>query len=114
MIRKIIYRPATDDKPFFDQNIGFSNLSWKGIKETFSQDDKAILALKDKPVAETTLIAILIQCIIIAGLLILLPLKFFKKENAPVKACRMNFQLIKNILYILHVWDSDILYFRYV
>lgn len=74
-------KPATDDKPFFDQNIGFSNLSWKGITETFSQDDKAILALKDKPVAETTLLAILIQCILIAGLLILLPLKFFKKEK---------------------------------
>ncbi len=74
--------PATDDKPFFDQNIGFGNLSWSGIKETFSQDDKAILALKDKPVAETTLLAILIQCILIAGLLILLPLKFFKKEPA--------------------------------
>ncbi|MEO8209386.1 MAG: hypothetical protein ABI840_02410 [bacterium] len=73
--------PATDDKPFFDENIGFSNLSWQGIKETFSQDDKAILALKDKPVAETTLLAILIQCIFIAGIFILLPLKFFKKEN---------------------------------
>lgn len=77
--------PATDDKPFFDQNIGFSNLSWKGIEETFSQNDKAILALKDKPVAETTLIAILIQCLVIAGLLILLPLKFFKKENTSDK-----------------------------
>ncbi|MEP7146514.1 MAG: class I SAM-dependent methyltransferase, partial [bacterium] len=73
--------PATDDKPFFDQNIGFANLSWKGVKETFSQDDKAILALKDKPVAETTLLAILIQCFLIAGLLILLPLKFFRKED---------------------------------
>ncbi len=73
--------PATDDKPFFDENVGFLNLSWQGIKETFSQDDKAILALKDKPVAETTLLAILIQCILIAGLLILVPLKLFRKEK---------------------------------
>ena len=73
--------PATDDKPFFDQNIGFGNLSAENIKETFSQDDKAILALKDKPVAETTLIAILIQCFLIAGIFILLPLKFFAKEK---------------------------------
>ena len=76
------YQPATDDKPFFDQNIGFSNLSWSGIRETFSMDDKAILALKDKPVAETTLLAILIQCFLIAGLLIILPLKFLKKEDS--------------------------------
>lgn len=73
--------PATDDQPFFDQNIGFGNLSWNGIKETFSQNEKGILALKDKPVAETTLLAILIQCIFIAGLLILVPLKFFKSES---------------------------------
>lgn len=84
------YPPATDDRPFFDQNIGFSNLSLQGIKETFSQDDKAILALKDKPVAETTLIAILIQCILIAGLLILLPLKIFKKEDTSVKISKEN------------------------
>lgn len=84
------YQPATDDKPFFDQNIGFSNLSLQGIKETFSQDDKAILALKDKPVAETTLIAILVQCILIAGLLILLPLKLFKKEDTAYKPSKEN------------------------
>ncbi len=84
------YQPASDDRPFFDQNIGFSNLSLQGIKETFSQDDKAILALKDKPVAETTLIAILIQCILIAGLLILLPLRFFKKEDVSVKHDKNN------------------------
>ena len=84
------YQPATDDRPFFDQNLGFSNLSLQGIKETFSQDDKAILALKDKPVAETTLLAILIQCILIAGLLILLPLRFFKKEDALAKPDKNN------------------------
>ncbi len=84
------YQPATDDRPFFDQNIGFSNLSLQGIRETFSQDDKAILALKDKPVAETTLLAILIQCIFIAGMLILLPLKFFKKEDSSIKPIKEN------------------------
>ena len=38
--------PATDDKPFFDNNIGFENLTWVGMTETFAQDDKGILALK--------------------------------------------------------------------
>ncbi|MDQ3022321.1 MAG: hypothetical protein M3R36_17385 [Bacteroidota bacterium] len=90
--------PATDDKPFFDQNIGFSNLSLQGIKETFSQDDKAILALTDKPVAETTLLAILIQCIVIAGILILLPLKFFKKENSSDKTLT-EFSIDKKYLF---------------
>lgn len=80
---KLSITPATDDKPFFDKNIGFANLTLEGIKETFSQDDKAILALKDKPVAETTLLAILVQTILISFVLIFLPLRILnrKKEN---------------------------------
>ncbi|MCB0721582.1 MAG: hypothetical protein KDC42_04675 [Ignavibacteriae bacterium] len=73
--------PATDNKPYFDNNIGFSHLTLEGIKETFAQDEKGILALKDRPVAESTLIAILLQTIIIAGLLILLPLRRLTKED---------------------------------
>ncbi|MBX7046066.1 MAG: hypothetical protein K1X86_09530 [Ignavibacteria bacterium] len=79
---KLNITPATDDKPFFDRNIGFSNLSFDGIKETFSQDDKAILALKDKPVAETTLLAILVQTVLISFILILLPLRIFRKDKS--------------------------------
>jgi hypothetical protein len=82
--------PATDNSPFFDQNIGFGNLTLAGIKETFSQDDKAILALKDKPVAETTLIALFVQTVIIAGLLILLPLRKLKPEKLSKKKLRSN------------------------
>jgi len=84
-IAKLNITPATDDKPFFDKNIGFSNLTFDGIKETFSQDDKAILALKDKPVAETTLLAILVQTILVSFVLILLPLRFFSKKKVNVK-----------------------------
>ena len=73
--------PATDDKPFFDNNLGFGRLTFENMKETFSQDEKGILALKDRPVAETTLLVILLQTIIIAGLLILLPLRYLKKEG---------------------------------
>ncbi len=78
---KLNITPASDDKPFFDKNIGFSNLTFEGIKETFSQDDKAILALKDKPVAETTLLAILVQTVLVAFVLILLPLKILNKKK---------------------------------
>jgi len=73
--------PATDNKPFFDNNIGFSNLTLDGMLETFAQDEKGILALKDRPVAETTLLAILIQTVIIAGLFILFPLRKLKSAE---------------------------------
>jgi hypothetical protein len=72
--------PATDDKPFFDNNIGFANLTWRGFMETFSQDERGIFALKDKPVAESTLLALLIQTLIIAFAFLILPLIFAKKK----------------------------------
>jgi len=72
--------PASDDKPFFDQNIGFGGLTLAGIKETFSMNDKAILALKDKPVAETTMIAILIQSLLAAFVFLILPFILTKRK----------------------------------
>jgi hypothetical protein len=72
--------PATDDKPFFDDNYGFGNYNWSNIKETFSQNDKAILALKDKPVAEVTLISMLIQIFFISVIFLLFPFLIYRKS----------------------------------
>jgi predicted membrane-bound spermidine synthase len=72
--------PATDDKPFFDNNIGFANLTWQGFLQTFSQDSQGIIALKDKPVAESTLIALFVQTVIIAFVFLFLPLIFSRKN----------------------------------
>ena len=77
--------PATDDKPFFDQNIGFGGLTIAGIKETFSMNDKAILALKDKPVAETTMIVILIQSLLAAFVFLILPFMLKKQKLVSTK-----------------------------
>ncbi len=80
--------PATDDKPFFDQNIGFGGLTLSGIKETFSMNDKAILALKDKPVAETTMIAILIQSLLAAFVFLILPFMISKQKPVAGKGTK--------------------------
>jgi len=73
--------PATDDKPFFDDNFGFGNFNWTNIKETFSQNNKAIFALKDKPVAEVTLVVMLIQIVVISFLFLIAPFIFLKKDK---------------------------------
>lgn len=73
--------PATDDKPFFDDNFGFGNFNWANVKDIFSQNNKAILALKDKPVAEVTLVTMLIQILFISVLLLLVPFLFMKKDT---------------------------------
>jgi len=73
-----IFLPATDDKPFFDDNFRFRDVNWNTIKEVFSQDDKAILALKSKPVAQVTLVMMLIQVLLVSVVLILIPSIFIK------------------------------------
>jgi hypothetical protein len=76
-----VLTPATDDKPFFDDNYKFSDVTWSTIKEVFSQDDKAILALKSKPVAQITLLTMLGQVLFVSILLLIVPAIFIKGER---------------------------------
>lgn len=76
-------RPATDNRPFFDNNIGFTRLTFSNMADVFAQDEKAIMALKDKPVAETTLIVLLVQIIIISGIFLLLPFFLIRRKSQP-------------------------------
>ncbi len=76
-----VFTPATDDKPFFDDNYKFSDVTWSTVKEVFSQDDKAILALKSKPVAQITLLTMLVQVLFVSALLLILPAVFIKGER---------------------------------
>ncbi|MBK9225932.1 MAG: hypothetical protein IPL67_02410 [Ignavibacteria bacterium] len=94
--------PATDDKPFFDQNIGFGGLTFAGVKETFSQDDKAILALKDKPVAETTMAAILVQSLLAAFVFLILPFIVTKEKYVSDKGTR-SFLVYFSLLGIAYI-----------
>lgn len=94
-------KPATDDKPFFDNNIGFSRLTIDGMRESFAQDEKGIFALKDRPVAETTLLVILIQTIIVAGLFILLPLRKLKSDDKPFQKSYLSYFACLGIGYIM-------------
>src|SRR6266481_8514653 len=67
---------ATDDKPFFNQHTRWSRIRWNTIVDLFSQKQPmgARLALEDRPVAEVTLLILLLQSAVVAGLCILLPL----------------------------------------
>ncbi|HEY5689504.1 MAG TPA: hypothetical protein VIS27_14460 [Yeosuana sp.] len=75
--------PATDNKPFFNQHVSWSNIGWHSFKDVFSQNDprNARMALENKPIAEVTLLTILIQSIVLAALLILIPLYRFSKAG---------------------------------
>jgi len=67
---------ATDDKPFFNQHTRWSRIRWNTIVDLFSQKQPfgARLALEDRPIAEVTLLILLLQSAVVAGVCILLPL----------------------------------------
>ena len=73
--------PATDNQPFFNQHTRWSSIGWHTISDLFHQGKMGRMALEDRPVAEVTLIVLLAQTILIAGILIVLPLLRFKRAD---------------------------------
>jgi hypothetical protein len=75
--------PATDDKPFFNQHVRWSSLGWSSFKDVFSQNNplSARMALENKPIAEVTLLLILLQSVVLAAILILLPLFRYSRQG---------------------------------
>ncbi|GAC1649422.1 MAG: hypothetical protein NVS9B15_08640 [Acidobacteriaceae bacterium] len=74
--------PATDDKPFFNQHTRWSRIRWNTFVDTFSQKQAigARMALEDRPVAELTLIVLLLQSVCVAAICILVPLAVFHRR----------------------------------
>lgn len=77
---------ATDDKPFFNQHTRWSRIRWKTIVDLFSQKQPsgARLALEDRPIAEVTLLILLVQSAIFAGLCILVPLALLDRGGLQI------------------------------
>jgi len=73
--------PATDNDPYFNHHTRWSSLSLGSFASLFSQNKKGRLALEDKPVAEVTLIILLVQAILIAGVFMLFPLWLFSRSE---------------------------------
>ncbi len=78
---------ATDDKPFFNQHTPWSRIRWSTIVDLFSQKQPsgARLALEDRPIAEVTLLILLVQSVIVAGLCILLPLALLNRGGLQIE-----------------------------
>lgn len=77
---------ATDDKPFFNQHTRWSRIRWKTIVDLFSQKQPggARMALEDRPIAEVTLLILLLQSALVAGLCILLPLAVLNRRGVQI------------------------------
>ena len=86
-------RPATDDRPFFNQHTRWSSLGLGTFRDVYTQEKMGRLALEDRPVAEITLLTLLAQSIVVAAILILLPLVKFSRQGLQAAPHRWNFLL---------------------
>jgi len=77
--------PATDNQPFFNHHTRWSSLNLQSFKDIFSQQKMGRMALEDKPIAEVSLIVLLVQVLIISALVILIPLSRFSSTGLPFK-----------------------------
>jgi hypothetical protein len=75
-----ILTPATDDRPFFNQRVPLSEISWADLLGVFSRGQDARMALEDRPVAEAALIVLLLQSVALALVFIVLPLLVFRRR----------------------------------
>jgi hypothetical protein len=71
--------PSTDDRPFFNQRVAFTDLTAAHVAAVFEGD--ARLAVEDRPVAEVTLVLLLGQLTLLGGLLFLLPLALARRRE---------------------------------
>ena len=69
--------PATDDRPFFNHHTRWSSIGLATFRDLFTQGRAGRLALEDRPVAEVSLLVLLVQVLLIAAVSILLPLARF-------------------------------------
>ncbi len=77
--------PATDDNPYFEHTTDFTDIGLGSIKESFSQGDRAMITMIQKPVAESTLIVLMLQTILISALLIFLPIYLKSRKDKEAK-----------------------------
>jgi SAM-dependent methyltransferase len=74
-------RPVTDDDPFFNQGRRWSHLGPKSFAQVFGAGERGYYG---QPIAQVTLVILLIQAVLIAGVMILFPLARFERRGLRV------------------------------
>ncbi|MCC6751456.1 MAG: hypothetical protein IT371_27640 [Deltaproteobacteria bacterium] len=94
-------RPATDDRPFFNQQTRWRDLSLATFRSVFSQADRARWALEDQPVGEVVLLIVLAQAGLLALLLILLPLWIGRRYGLAGSGALLGYFFLLGLGFIL-------------
>jgi predicted membrane-bound spermidine synthase len=74
-------RPATDDRPFFNQHLRWAALRPGDLVAVFRQGAGGRLALEDAPVAETALLVFLAQAALLGVVVLLAPLGALRRQG---------------------------------
>jgi SAM-dependent methyltransferase len=74
-------RPVTDDDPFFNQGRRWSHLGPKSFAQVFGAGERGYYG---QPIAQVTLVILLMQAVLIAGVMILFPLARFERRGLRV------------------------------
>jgi SAM-dependent methyltransferase len=74
-------RPVTDDNPFFNQDRRWSHLGPRSFAHVFGAGERGYYG---QPIAQVTLVILLIQAVLIAGVMILFPLARFERHGLRV------------------------------
>jgi SAM-dependent methyltransferase len=74
-------RPVTDDDPFFNQSRRWSHLGPKSFAQVFGAGERGYYG---QPIAQVTLVILLMQAVLIAGVMILFPLARFERRGLRV------------------------------
>jgi predicted membrane-bound spermidine synthase len=75
-------RPATDDRPFFNQLVKWSSLRFGDFRQTFRA--RSNYSTRVQPVTEVMLVTMLVQTMLVATVLILFPLAHFARGGLQV------------------------------
>ena len=75
-----ILEPATDNQPFFNRRVPFSQIGFSDLAGVFSPEQEGRWALEDRPVAEAALLVLLLETLLMAVLFIVLPLFIFRRR----------------------------------
>jgi hypothetical protein len=81
--RTEMLRPATDDQPFFNQTQRWTHLGLRSFASVWGAGRRG--ESLTQPIAQVTLVVLLIQAILVAGVMILLPLARFKRHGLQAK-----------------------------
>jgi hypothetical protein len=80
--RDPMLRPATDDRPFFNQRRRFVEMDAASLGRVFREDGRRVrMSLEDQPVAEAVLVVLLCESSIVATILLVLPLLLARRAG---------------------------------